>query len=1111
MATSDSRSGDTMIVQHNPLICGQSVGYQIYTSGSKPSRPCTLSLTHTISLPEKENLSNEALNDDIQARTSKSSYNKREGILDLGSEKTRRYSPTSLHCHNLFVLGLKVNETEENCNIFANNLHKYCKDYPFCQYENSNRTKDQSLRYTKKSCCSQCIISTTTCNHNIKHVDHSGGVKDDQRNLPNYKDTPILMDCEEQDWANAISDCESINQHYADYFSDSSCNSSDGVLVNFSAIYNKANNAVPATPYDLDSPVKQAQAFDFNHQDDDIKLIPCWSSCESDPNCNIYQANVNGLSSQETSDLTPCQGHLTTYTNSYYKLVTCDLSSQSVASPAWSSLTSCPEDRSPRSMTPHTEYFFFRKPETEDRDGDIIQSNLQANEDTHLTRSKRTTDTSKKTNDRKTHHDKHKDHQLHSHEHISTTQVFQSWNKYPWYSLPEQEGLRRVLSCPGQINLSKHVLKPNKTSFAELACYKKSQSLVKNSKFPNNISPFQMEASLGQTKTLNISQNKKESGGSWSSKTAAIPTLEVSEPCTKIGINTKPQRPTSLAIQPFVLQPPSEKQTSNPGSLIDQYISHKHSASKSSDPPSDLTRSQLDICTSILEVASCSTTCSTCTPTSTEPHVWSHWNPPRPLIFLADPDSSTKTVASLPDKTPREYYTCLNRTRPTLSSCTTDQEKIDLKTFSSQQLHEQHGPYQNCLAADPRITRTPFIPPDAGQNNSYIQKTQKLPFFLKKEQQTHDDSSSLADRPPEEFCSSPDPSTIFHPIDLLQRKDLLKSLSVAVDLITAHFSSCTDPDEKFRLGNSSVCPRIGQLVLDELCPAFQNILQDGLKPFKLDLIVGRRSNKPWSVVEASTQPGPSTRMLHSLVSVVKKCSKLTNHIMRLNAFFLGLLNLSALDLWFWHLHTCVEVIAEYYHPWALLALSQDPVYKSLFQELLLMLQPLSELPFDLHLLSESRLERRQVQNQLFIQPSSFFSGYTVLKTHTRQNSNRQLERSKLKEKREPSRSSNIHKILQGCGVGVSRQSTRQAEPESSVCLKKKSPGWWLSIDTDHVMDAERSVAYERDDVRRKEELSVRNFEEKMELRWARLFGSGNCSPVKVENSQQNIKQIQRIR
>ncbi|KAF5897675.1 iporin isoform X1, partial [Clarias magur] len=58
----------------------------------------------------------------------------------------------------------------------------------------------------------------------------------------------------------------------------------------------------------------------------------------------------------------------------------------------------------------------------------------------------------------------------------------------------------------------------------------------------------------------------------------------------------------------------------------------------------------------------------------------------------------------------------------------------------------------------------------------------------------------------------------------------------------------------FRLGNSSLCPGISRLVLDQLCPAIRDILQDGLRPFKLDLIVGRRSNKPWSVVEAATQP-----------------------------------------------------------------------------------------------------------------------------------------------------------------------------------------------------------------------------------------------------------------
>ncbi|KAB5543793.1 hypothetical protein PHYPO_G00083710 [Pangasianodon hypophthalmus] len=1234
MATSDNLSGETVIVRHIPLIHGQSVGCHIYTPESRPRRPCSLSLTHSISLPERENLPNEALNGDFQGRTRTSSSNERAGISDPGSGNTRGYNSTALFCHKRFVIESEANEAEENRDTYANNLPKYCKVYSFCQHGNSNGTKDKTLRYATKPwslCCSQCTVSTTECNHNIKILEHFGTVRSDKQNLPDSglqicrdsEDTPILMDCEEQDWAgekdcdgyvqkkgtfkehecyhyvpnitNAFSDCESLNQNQTDYISDSSCNSSDGVLVNFSAIYNKTNNAVPATPYDLDSPANQSRGSGSMHQDEDFKLIPCWSPGGGDPNCNIYQADCNSLSSQEISDLTPCQGQLNTYTSNYYKLVTCDLSSQSAASPAWSSLTSCSEAHSHGSMTPPTEYFLFGKPETED--GEVVEVNqrdLQADKDTELKRSKRTRKISKGINERKTrsktHHDKCKDLEPNSHEHTSATGVSQSWNNKPCHSLTTQEGLRRVLSCPSQISVPSHMLKQHKTSFAELAHNKKSErspSVVKNSKgdptcsqVSQNISPIQRKHPLGQNVTLITSRSEKESGGS---ETAGTPPLGVPESCLEVVHYTKPQRPTSLPIQPFVLQPPSGKQSSKAlASLINHYMSHKHGASKGTDLPSHLAPSPLENYSSIhLEVTSCSDTCSTCTPTTIEPHIRPHWAPPSPLFFQAQPDlkyRSTKTVEpNLPNKSPGANDTCLDQTYPTLKPGVTGQEKTSLKCFPNKHLQsflpEQAGSHQTppkCLLPEPRMQEenvfphyslspaitsvtcltsdNTFILPGAGRNNSdavlqahtneKLFGPKNLPCFLVKEQHQHGDSSSLADRPPEEFCSSPDPSTKLLPIDLLQRKDMLKSLSVAVDLITAHFSSCTDPNEKFRLGNSSLCPRISQLVLDQLCPAFRNILQDGLRPFKLDLIVGQRSNKPWSVVEASTQPGPSTRMLHSLVSVVKKCSKLTNHTMRLNAFFLGLLNLSALESWFWHLHTCVDVIAEYYHPWAFLALSQDPACKSLFQELLLLLQPLSDLPFDLHLLSESRLQRRQEQNQPSVQQSNFLalSGCSFLKISNRQNSDGQPERSKLKEKREPctpsqteihtSCSTNIHKILPGCAVTVSKQSTQEPEQKSVsfVCSKKKHAGWWLSQTpiTERVMEADCSdtIPHVRNNetlvengVRKREEFSLRTDEVKppKELRWARLFGSGIGSPVAVEKARGRIKQNQRIR
>lgn len=303
MATSDKLS--EVVVQHIPLVHGQSEGCRIYTPGSRRRRPCSLSLTHSISL----NLPNEAVNGDIQGRTCLSSFRNRAGIS--------------------------------------------------------------------------------------KHLENFGRVRDDEQILSDSwlqlhredKDTLFLMDCGEQDWAgetgcdghvphitNVSVDCEALNQNQADYISDSSCNSSDGVPVNFSAIYNKTNNAVPATSYELDSPAEHSQESQSGHQDDDFKFNSCWSPWEVDPNCNIYQTDNNGLTSPLiTSALTPYQGLLTTYTNNYYKLVTCDLSSQSAASPLWSSLTSCSEAHSHGSMTPPTEYFLFGKPETEDRE--VVKAN----------------------------------------------------------------------------------------------------------------------------------------------------------------------------------------------------------------------------------------------------------------------------------------------------------------------------------------------------------------------------------------------------------------------------------------------------------------------------------------------------------------------------------------------------------------------------------------------------------------------------------------------------------------------------------------------------------------------------------------------------------------
>ncbi|KAM8759887.1 AP-4 complex accessory subunit RUSC2 isoform 2-T2 [Acanthopagrus schlegelii] len=225
------------------------------------------------------------------------------------------------------------------------------------------------------------------------------------------------------------------------------------------------------------------------------------------------------------------------------------------------------------------------------------------------------------------------------------------------------------------------------------------------------------------------------------------------------------------------------------------------------------------------------------------------------------------------------------------------------------------------------------------------------------------DYFSLTEKPPEEFCLSPDASTSSSScsssqshisVDLTQKRGLVKAVNTAVDLIVAHFGTSRDPDVKAKLGNSWVSPNVGHLILKYLCPALHEVLQDGLKAYVLDLIIGQRRCQPWSLVEASTQLGPSTRVLHSLFSKVSQYSELTSHSMRLNAFIFGLLNLKSLEFWFNHLYTHEDIIAAHYNPWGFLPLSQGAC-QPLFEELLLLLQPLSLLPFDLDLLFEPHL------------------------------------------------------------------------------------------------------------------------------------------------------------
>ncbi|XP_069552009.1 uncharacterized protein [Brachyistius frenatus] len=184
---------------------------------------------------------------------------------------------------------------------------------------------------------------------------------------------------------------------------------------------------------------------------------------------------------------------------------------------------------------------------------------------------------------------------------------------------------------------------------------------------------------------------------------------------------------------------------------------------------------------------------------------------------------------------------------------------------------------------------------------------------------------------------------------LQEKKALVSAVSVAVEGILAQFSSSRTVVQKALSGDSTVNPSLGRLVLQCLCPALHSLLTDGLKPHQSDLIAGRRPNSAWGLVQASTRPGPKTQALFNLQVRVGELPQLRQSKHRFNAFLLGLLNTKLLDSWLSHLQSCSDVLEAYYRPTSFMRLSLTAC-QPLFEELLLVLQPLSLLTLNLDLL-----------------------------------------------------------------------------------------------------------------------------------------------------------------
>ncbi|KAJ8339095.1 hypothetical protein SKAU_G00358810 [Synaphobranchus kaupii] len=860
------------------------------------------------------------------------------------------------------------------------------------------------------------------------------------------------------------------------YGSDSSCNSSDGVLVNFSAIYNKMNNAVPAKPPNLNSSAEQsctssspepggAFYLDLHVSPTDLRTAtgasprvsaPRPSSCVCqtpealDANCNSYHLPC------EVTDPTVCmqsQARLAAATQNYYKLVTCDLSSQSSPSPPGSSIGSCSEEQDQGSSpTQATEYYLFRQPdEQEEEEEETFQDQevLSQDQEDEAGKQKGGSDPSQNG--------------IVGQLHVNVSPPppsgrdgrgvggaagrprSRSYDRTLDRPLsPGLGSLERMLSCPVHLSRgsahSPPLAPPRVTSFAEIArskrrnggaggggspCLRASAEATpasSHSLSSQEDTPDPELLHLGQSHSLPpmpLSLCYGQDGGSRDSPGRGPRTRAEGGSCSSADVvrYSKDQRPTTLPILPFTLQHQVGKAQSKPlRPLLSEHVSQMYSRPTGQPAPDSARPSPLGSYSPVrLQGAPSSGTCSTCSPPSPEPGRGGP-QPPRslscPLQAGLLPARASPGPASAPEPRPKQVrppstpppaplkkelpppavlppisahclhhcplpsllalptanFSPLGQLEPTTTASSAGLRGLNAHHLSPQALKWREYRRRNPLGMERAVLSGSLDTRRGAEGRSSRRNVFDFPAStshartnvpsVKAAQHYHSDffpdHFSLTEKPPAEFCLSPDASSESISINLVQKRGLVKAVNISVDLIVAHFGTSRDPGVKAKLGNSSVSPNVGHLILKYLCPAIRDVLQDGLRPYVLDLIIGQCRNQPWSVVEASTQLGPSTRVLHSLLCKVSQYSELTSHGMRLNAFLFGLLNLRSLEFWFNHLLTHEDIIAAHYHPWGFLSLSQG-VCQPLLEELLLLLQPLSLLPFDLDLLFEPHL------------------------------------------------------------------------------------------------------------------------------------------------------------
>ncbi|XP_034629318.1 iporin isoform X3 [Trachemys scripta elegans] len=1235
-------AGETLIVHHIPLVHCQVPDRQC-CSGSKRTNPfCQpdLGIVRTASLPERDLSQTDSL---VYSTLLQASDAPPEPAEDKESKARDSVIPGVTTRHNPFLLGdseghglLSDNTGQKSFHLHSSmvagkpafQLHELPLP-PFHLHDAGHVVKPWSMasrsgvvdgqedkltsadvqKRNDVDCCplaSECMeLDECSCQHGS--FSFEGGDQDWNNSSDESGRNPGALhsrtcSCSSTELPHCRCYSTSSQSETGDqqmgYISDSSCNSSDGVLVNFSALYNKMNghsrsnlnsanlscdssfcshSDTGAFYLDLhSSPLESKMSCESHNPESSGKVCGCHrpSSPVLDANCNSYHLHCEPCTS-ESSDLTACfqsQARLVVATQNYYKLVTCDLSSQSSPSPAGSSITSCSEDHTKASPVQPSEYYLFRRPDAqpEESDGECFMAETKGEAVKNTIEGQVYVNISPPNLNAGRPRSRSYDRNL---------------DRSPTSRLGS---LERMMSCPVKLSESPALAiqsSPPKrvTSFAELAKGRRKNgsspplrtsgdSSLEFSPIPEfqrdcpglledgarrcqSLPPmpfghclnrscegYRVEHRFGDGLRACPSKDSGANGHGAAEQASLSLLMEAGasfsgSPASGHGQRdvraradgggadskavvrySKEQRPTTLPIQPFVFQHHFSKQPKARAlhSHFAASLSQLYGASSSrpaSQQPSSNSQSSASATSAeqpgaagglaqgaLLAQRSADGAASLGdgyakkpAPESTRPSPLGSYSPVRSTApFFQSLDSScSPTPERAGESHPPRSRSCPlsanllpTRASPSAGAVLPPQadalhrqesprpvprKEVPLEQraqISEYRLHDGSLPPLASEGASASRAGGPAEPQwrgssEAGSSGSLSSVgTRPLNGQPVKQLQLgyadfFPEYFSLAEKPPAEFCLSPDGNTESISIDLLQKKGLVKAINTAVDLIVAHFGTSREPGVKAKLGNSSVSPNVGHLILKYLCPAIRDILSDGLKAYVLDVIIGQRKNTPWSVVEASTQLGPSTKALHGLHSRISQFAELTSHSMRFNAFIFGLLNVRALEFWFNHLYNHEDIVLVHYQPVGFLCLSHG-VCQPLFEELLLLLQPLSLLPFSLDLLFEHHLlqmgkEQQQQKQLLRVKQDLLLSVHSTLQLMRTRGSPEEPDGWSAAPERAGEEGLSAGRGQEGAawervkGVGAREEEQRKAKDSAWEGKKDKQAGWWYQL------------------------------------------------------------------